>query len=152
MAAILVGDLKWWTPFWKGTTQGSFQQSLVEIGPVVSEEKIFFKLHPPFSMLAWRPSWLEVGITGHNFGRAIQEPFHQNLVAIGSVDSEEKIFMWISHRVLCWAKFGCGGYLGRRAKPPDTFLEENHPMTNSSKFSSYWANGYKQEDFYGNFP
>jgi hypothetical protein len=36
--------------------------------------------------------------------------------------------------------------------PADTFLEENHPMTISSKFSSYWANGFKQEDFYGNFP
>jgi hypothetical protein len=32
----------------KGTTQGSFQQSLVEIGSVVSEEKNFFKFHPPF--------------------------------------------------------------------------------------------------------
>jgi hypothetical protein len=31
--AILVGGIK-------GTTQGSFQQSLVEIGSVVSEEKI----------------------------------------------------------------------------------------------------------------
>jgi hypothetical protein len=30
------------TQFWKGTTQGSFQQSLMEIGSVVSEEKIFF--------------------------------------------------------------------------------------------------------------
>jgi hypothetical protein len=28
--------------FWKGTTHGSFQQSLVEIGSVVSEKKIFF--------------------------------------------------------------------------------------------------------------
>jgi hypothetical protein len=28
--------------FWKRTTQESFQQSLVEIGSVVSEEKIFF--------------------------------------------------------------------------------------------------------------
>jgi hypothetical protein len=28
------------------------------------------KFHPPFFLfLAWRPSWLEVGITGHNFGR-----------------------------------------------------------------------------------
>ena len=27
---------------WKGITQGSFQQSLVEIGSVVSEEKILF--------------------------------------------------------------------------------------------------------------
>jgi hypothetical protein len=44
---------------------------LVEIGSVVSEEKIFFKFHPPFFLfLAWRPSWLEVGnITGHKFGR-----------------------------------------------------------------------------------
>jgi hypothetical protein len=35
----------------KGTTQGSFQQSLVEIASVVSEEKIFFKLHPPFFLI-----------------------------------------------------------------------------------------------------
>jgi hypothetical protein len=33
------------------TTQGSFQQSLVEIGSVVSEEKIFFKFHPPFFLI-----------------------------------------------------------------------------------------------------
>jgi hypothetical protein len=31
-------------------------------------------------------------------------------------------------------------------------MEENHPMTISSKFCSYWANGFRQEDFYGNFP
>jgi hypothetical protein len=30
--------------------------------------------------------------------------------------------------------------------------EENHPMTISSKFCSYWANGFRQKDFYGNFP
>ena len=42
VAAILVGFLKCRTQFWKGTTQGSCQQSLVEIGSVVSEEKIFF--------------------------------------------------------------------------------------------------------------
>jgi predicted GTPase len=39
----------------------------------------------------------------------------------------------------------------RRAEPPDTFLEENHPMTISSNFCSYLANGFRQ-DFYGNFP
>jgi hypothetical protein len=69
VAAIMVGGLKCGTQFWKGTTQGSFQQSLVEIGSVVSEEKIYFKFHPPFFLsLAWWPSWLEVGITEHNFG------------------------------------------------------------------------------------
>ena len=82
----------------------------------------------------------------------IQGPFHQSLVAIVPVVSEEKMFMWISHRVLCLAKFGCVGHLGRRATSPDTFLEENHPLTISSKFSSYWANGFRQEYFYRNFP
>jgi hypothetical protein len=28
-------------------------------------------------------------------------------------------------------------HLGQRAEPPDIFLEENHPMTISSTFSSY---------------
>ena len=27
--------------------------------------------------------------------------------------------------------------IDRRIEPPDTFLEENHPMTISSKFCSY---------------
>jgi hypothetical protein len=48
VAAIFIGGLKCWTHFWKGTTQWSFQQSLVEIGLVVSEEKIFKKFHHPF--------------------------------------------------------------------------------------------------------
>jgi hypothetical protein len=32
---------------------------------------------------------------------------------------------------------GCGGHLDRRAEPLDSFLEENHPMTISTKFCSY---------------
>ena len=42
----------------------------LEKASVVSEEKIFFYFIPPFFLfLAWWPSWLEVGITGHKFGR-----------------------------------------------------------------------------------
>jgi hypothetical protein len=41
----------------------------------------------------------------------------------------------------CWIsdlhKFGCGGHLGRRAEPPDIFLEEKHPMIILSTFRSY---------------
>ena len=37
----------------------------------------------------------------HFWKGVIQGLFHQSLVAIGPVVSEEKIFMWISHRVLC---------------------------------------------------
>jgi hypothetical protein len=41
LAAILVGSQDHRTQFWKGAIQGSFHKSLVAIGPVVSEEKIF---------------------------------------------------------------------------------------------------------------
>jgi hypothetical protein len=45
VVAILVGVLKCRTQFWKRTTQESFQQSLVEIGSVVSEgpKLLYFK-------------------------------------------------------------------------------------------------------------
>jgi hypothetical protein len=35
----------------KGTAQGSLQQSLVEIGSVVSEENIFFNFIPPLFLI-----------------------------------------------------------------------------------------------------
>jgi hypothetical protein len=38
MAAILVGGGDCRTQFWKGTTQGPFHQSLVQIGLVVLEK------------------------------------------------------------------------------------------------------------------
>jgi hypothetical protein len=94
VAAILVGDLKWKTQFWKGITQGSFQQSLVEIGSVVSEEKISFKFHPLFSIFSLVA--ILVGSLDHRkqfWKGPIQGPFHESLVAIGPVVSEEKIFM-----------------------------------------------------------
>ena len=46
----------------------------------------------------------------------------------------------------------CGGYLGGRAQLPDTILEEDHPMTISSKFGFNWATGSRQDGFYVNFP
>jgi hypothetical protein len=48
LAAILVGSRDHRTQFWKGAIQESFQQSLVEIGSVVSDEKIFLNFIPPF--------------------------------------------------------------------------------------------------------
>jgi hypothetical protein len=51
LVAILVGSRDHRTQFWKGAIQESFQQSMVEIGSVVSEEKIFLKYHPPFFLI-----------------------------------------------------------------------------------------------------
>jgi hypothetical protein len=57
--------------------------SLVEIGSVVSEGKIFFKFHPPFFLfLAWWPPWLEVGITGHNFVRGSSKHYSTKVCCI----------------------------------------------------------------------
>jgi hypothetical protein len=120
-------------------------------------EDLFLSSSPLFLFSAWRPSWLEVRITGHNFGRGpskdhstkvwlqlalwflrrrflcefpigsyvklssavgailvkgphrrthfwkrnIQWLFHQHLVLIEQMVSDKKIFMGISHRVLC---------------------------------------------------
>ena len=60
MAAIFDIGRRWRTQFWKGSTQGSFQQSLVEIGSVVSEEKICFKIIPLFSNLHNRSKSVKV--------------------------------------------------------------------------------------------
>ena len=103
LAAFLVGSRDHRTQFWKGAFQGSFHKSLVEIGSVASEEMIFFFISSPlfsiFSLAA-----ILVGSRDHRtqfWKGAIQGSFQKGLVAIGPVVSEEKIFMWISHRVLC---------------------------------------------------
>jgi hypothetical protein len=48
--------------------------------------------------------------------------------------SDKKIFMGISHRVLCKIKFGCGSHLGQRYEMLDTILEGDHPRIISAKF------------------
>jgi len=94
VATVLVGGLKCRTPFWKGTTQGSFQQTFVEIGSVVSEDNIFYNCIPLFSIFSLAAIF--VGSRDHRtqfWKGAIQAPFHQSLVAMGPVVSEEKIKM-----------------------------------------------------------
>jgi hypothetical protein len=94
VAAILVGGLKCRTQFWKGTTQGSFQQSLVEICSVVSKENTFFYFISLFSIFSLTA--ILVGSRDHRtqfWKGAIQGPFYQSLVAIDPVVSEEKIPM-----------------------------------------------------------
>jgi hypothetical protein len=73
----------------------SFQQSVVEIGLVVSEENIFLKLHSPFFSIFSLAAIL-VENRDHRpqlWKGDMQRPFHHSLVAIGRVVSEEKIFI-----------------------------------------------------------
>ena len=128
--AILVGGLKCQTQFWKGTTQGSIQQSLVEIGSVVSEEKNLFKFHPPFFLfLAWRPSWLEVGITGHNFGRGPSKDYATKVWL--------QLAQWfLRRRLLC--EFPLGSYVKLSSAVGAIFVEGPHRRTWFWKRTIQW--------------
>jgi hypothetical protein len=106
VAAILVGGLKCRTQVWKGTTQRSFQQSVV--GPWIAP----FQIGVRWSRLSTKmAAKLEIEKRGMKFKkkcsplnfwkRTIQWLFHQNLVLIEQMVSDKKIFMGISHRVLC---------------------------------------------------
>ena len=150
MVAIVVGERDCRTQFCKRTIQWLFHQSLVLI-EVLVPDKMFVCEFPIGSYVKLRsavqPSWWEGGTNKHNFGRGSSNDYF--------------IKVWFqTRRFLCEFPIGSyvklssaiGGHLGRRAEPPDLFLEKNHPMIISSTFSSYWTNGFKQEDFYGNFP
>jgi hypothetical protein len=140
VAAILVGCLKCWTQFWKGTTQGSFQQSLVEIGSVVSEEKISFKFHPLFFSI-FSLVVILVGSQDHQtqFGRGPSKDHSTNVWL--------QLTLWfLRRRFLC--EFPIGPYvkLSSAVSPilvegPNRrthFWKRTHPMTFSSTFSSYY--------------
>jgi hypothetical protein len=79
--------------------------------------------------------------------RTIQWLFHQHWVLIEQMVSNKKIFMGISHRVLWYNKFGCGGHLGRRSEMPDINLEGNHRRIISAKFGWDWLSSFRGEDF-----
>jgi hypothetical protein len=64
--------------------------------------------------------------------------------------SDKKIFMGISHRVLCLIKFGSGGYLGWRSEMLDTILEGDHPKIISAKFGGDWLSSFRGEDLKNN--
>jgi hypothetical protein len=62
--------------------------------------------------------------------------------------SDKKIFMGISHRVLCYIKFSCGGHLGRKSEMPNTIFEGDHPRIISAKFGWDWLSSFRGEDLF----
>jgi hypothetical protein len=118
LAAILVGSRDHWTQFWKGAIQGPFHQSLVQIGPMASEElikmwkvKITFKSSPlkPLNQIkpnlaGMVPWWVPFKIVSNSpalhsrwgcwtqfWKGPTRGPSLPGLVQFGSAVSEEKI-------------------------------------------------------------
>ena len=153
LAAILVGSRDHRTQFWKGAIQESFQQSLVEIGSVVSEEKIFFKFHPPFFLIC---------IIGQN-----RQKFKVHKKSCHMLKSSS-LCLYSSNLGTFWLKieqfwpfeeisiFSNSGHLEWRAGLSDTILKGTHPGTIPARFGLIWSSGFRGEDlnviFYQNMP
>jgi hypothetical protein len=143
------------TYFWRRTIQWLFHQNVVLIEQMVSDKKIFMGINSHKKVLL-RNDLANCNKTLVEW--SLDGPFPKvcPVIPISNQDDRQvknrKKGGWNLKKIFSLAMFDCGGHLGQRAEPPDIFLEQNHPMTISSTFSSYWANGFRQEDFYGNFP
>jgi hypothetical protein len=104
LVAILVENQNHRTQFWKGAIQGSFQQKFGWDWLCSFRGEDFLKISSPFfSILAWWPSWLEVRITGHNFGRG------------PSKDHSTKVWLQLAQWFL-WRRFLCEFHIGSYVK------------------------------------
>jgi hypothetical protein len=103
--AILVGSGDHRTQFWKGAIQGSFHKVWLQLAQWFLRRRCYCE----FPIGSYVKLSLAVGtilIEGpnrrtHFWKRTIQWLFHQNFVLIEQIVSDKKIFMGISHRVLC---------------------------------------------------
>jgi hypothetical protein len=138
------------TQFWKRTTQGSFQQSLIEIGSVVSEEKIFFnssqhrtlrEIHikifssettgPIATKLWWNDPWTAPFQncvrwsrlpTGWTAGHIFgREPSNDYLIKILFLLSK-----WFQTRRFLW-EFPIGSYVKLSSASPLKLLSQSRP-------------------------
>ena len=112
----------------------SIQVSLKSDTFVVSSDIILF------AVFYWKP----IGIVETNITNNFNDGLNQRLPGACNRSPGSKLLSITT-------QLHCGSYLGGRARLPDTILEEDHPMTISSKFGSNWATGSRQ-DFYVNFP
>ena len=94
MEAILVGRRNCRIQLLKGTTHGPSLPSLVQIGPVVSEKKIFNDFFLPNFLFSAIAAILVGGRTRRTqlIKGTTQGPFLPSLVQTGPVVSEKKIF------------------------------------------------------------
>jgi hypothetical protein len=90
----------------------------------------FFLILPPFFLfLAWRPSWLEVGITGHNFGRGSSKD-HSTKVLL-------QLALWfLRRRFLC--EFPVGSYVKLSSAVGAILVEGPNRRTHFWKRTIQW--------------
>ena len=92
-------------------------------------ENVFLISSPLFLFLAWRPSWLEVGITGHNFGRG------------PSKDHSTKVWLqlaqwFLRRRFLC--EFPIGSYVKLSSAVGAILIDGSNRRTHFWKRTIQW--------------
>jgi hypothetical protein len=118
MAAILDTGRRWRTQFWKGNTQGSFQQSLVEIFNIYYG--IFYEL--------WTFAYFDRLCKLEKRGDEIKKNSSPLKLQFGPF---EEISI-----------FSNGGHLGYRTALTDTILKGEHPRIISAKFGWDWLSSF----------
>jgi hypothetical protein len=101
------------TGFFMRTTQESFQQSLVEISSVVSEEIFFFfKFHPPFFLICligqnrqkFKVGWSSLPKLCQSFQNTDQDGRHSRIFLSETICSIRTKFWWNSHWMVLFQK------------------------------------------------
>ena len=91
--------------------------------------EVFFYFIPLFLFLAWRPSWLEVGITGHNFGRGPSKDYSTKVWL--------QLALWfLRRRFLC--EFPLGSYVELSSAVGDILVEGPNRRTQFWKRTIQW--------------
>ena len=103
LAAILVGSLDHRTHFWKGPSNNHSTEVWLQLAQCFLR---FLCEFPKGSYVTPSSAVGAILVEGpnchtHFWKRTIQWLFHQNFVLIEQMVSDKKIFMGISHRVLC---------------------------------------------------
>ena len=90
----------------------------------------FFLISSPFFLfLAWWPSWLEVGITGHNFGREPSKDYSTKVVL--------QLAQWfLRRRFLC--EFPIGSYVKLSSAVGAILVEAPNHRTHIWKRTIQW--------------
>ena len=135
------GHLGYRTAVTDTTLKGSFQQSLVEIGSVVSEEKNFFYFIPPFFKL---PFWVKI----FKSSKFIKNPVIYVIILLqfkfGHFWLKTKQFWPFEKNSI----FCNGGHLRFRTALTDTILKGIHPRIISAKFGWDRLSSFRGENLF----
>jgi hypothetical protein len=107
---------------------------LVEIGSVVSEEKIFLNFIPPFFLAGMVPGWVPFKTVSDSPALHSRWPLLLKIEISSNGQNCSILSQNVPKFELYKHNFELGGHLGWKSGSPDIILEGDHPRIISAKF------------------